>query len=51
VREIIEDALALPDGYVEECWLRDDLTSQERGLYLEIAWRHLMLVAWRNGRR
>ncbi len=46
VREIVERIVSTPSGTVEECWLRDDLTSQERGLYLEIAWRHNILVAW-----
>ena len=46
LKEIIESTIGGPNGTVEECWLRDDLTSQERGLYLEIAWRHNILVVW-----
>jgi hypothetical protein len=46
LKEIIESTVGGPNGTVEECWLRDDLTSQERALYLEIAWRHNILVAW-----
>jgi hypothetical protein len=45
LKEIIESTIGGPNGTVEECWLRDDLTSQERGLYLAIAWRHNILVA------
>ena len=45
VKEIIEGIIGAPTGTVEECWLRDDLTSQELGLYLAIAWRHDILVA------
>jgi hypothetical protein len=45
LKEIIESTIGGPAGTVEECWLRDDLTSQELGLYLAIAWRHNILVA------
>lgn len=40
VREIIERVVVTPAGFVEECWLRDSLTPSERGLYLQIAFRH-----------
>jgi hypothetical protein len=40
VREIIEHVVVTPTGLVEECWLRDNLTPAERGLYLQIAFRH-----------
>src|SRR5215208_1815965 len=46
LKEIIESTIGGPNGTVEECWLRDDLTSRERALYLAIAWRHNILVAW-----
>lgn len=40
VREIIERVVATPTGLVEDCWLRDDLTSDERSLYFLIALRY-----------
>lgn len=40
VRDIIERIVVTPTGFVEECWLRDNLTEAERRLYLEIAFRH-----------
>jgi hypothetical protein len=40
VREIVEHVVVTPVGFVEECWLRDNLTPTERGLYLQIASRH-----------
>ena len=32
-----------PSGFVEECWLREDLTAAERLLYLRFAIRHRQL--------
>jgi hypothetical protein len=40
LREIIERVLETPKDFVEECWLRDNLTSQERVLFVQIALRH-----------
>jgi len=40
LQEIIERVVVTPAGVVEECWLRDDLTPDERLLYFLIAYRH-----------
>ena len=40
VREVVERVVVTPTGFVEECWLRDNLTPEERALYLQIAFRH-----------
>lgn len=40
VREIVERVITTPTGFVTDCYLRDDLTPDERGLYLSIAFRH-----------
>jgi hypothetical protein len=44
VREIIERVVSTPTGFVTECWLRDDLTPDERILYFRIAFRHSRLT-------
>ena len=40
VREIIERVVVTPTGFVEECWLSDNLTPTELLLYYSIAYRH-----------
>ena len=40
IREIIERVVSTPTGLSEDCWVREDLTSAERLLYLLIAFRH-----------
>ena len=40
LREIIERVFETPKDLVEECSLRDDLTPQERVLFVQIALRH-----------
>ena len=40
IREIIERVVVTPTGEVEDCWLRDNLTPDERLLYYLIAFRH-----------
>src|SRR5262245_28360735 len=40
VRELIERVVATPTGWVEECWLRDNLTPDEQILYILTAFRH-----------
>lgn len=37
---LIERAFLIPLGFVEECWLRDNLTADERRLYFLITRRH-----------
>lgn len=43
IRVIIERIVVTPLGFVEECWLREDLTAAERLLYLRFAIRHRQL--------
>jgi hypothetical protein len=40
VQELIERVVMTPTGFVEECWLRENLTPAERSLYRIIAFRH-----------
>lgn len=40
LRELVERVIVTPTGYVRTCWLRDDLTPDERRLYFMIALRH-----------
>jgi len=40
LREVIERIMETPTGFVEDCWLRDDMTPAERSLYFLIAFRH-----------
>jgi hypothetical protein len=40
VREVVERVVTTPTGFVEECWLRDNLTPLERLLYHQIAFQH-----------
>jgi hypothetical protein len=49
VREIVERIVSTPSGFVEECWLRDDLTLQERMLFFQIAFRHRQVTPVAGG--
>src|SRR5258708_3657765 len=59
LRELVERVLSTPSGLVPgDCWLRDNLTPQERQLYLQIAVRHRSMdgiksteVTLQNGHR
>jgi hypothetical protein len=44
VRDLIERVIVTPTGFVQECWLRDDLTPAERWLYIRISLRHRQLT-------
>ena len=44
LRELIEHVIVTPAGFVEDCWLRDDLTPAELSTYLRIVVRHHQLT-------
>jgi len=40
VLELVKKAVVTPTGWVQDCYLRDNLTSPESQTYLQILWRH-----------